>query len=202
MPQTAIKEYFGDLNGGSLLLTDSHIIARLMQADLTNAQWQSQLADENILQRRSVHTAKRIAKTVRQRLSHFSGSYHSAVAQAQGQEYAQLLMAALMKDSPVVADFMRRYVQETLRIYKTHLSKAMWWEHVELTARRFEDQMPYSEQTLEKMGKNLFRALAEADYIDSARRKQLQRVYLAPSVRFLLQGEGEQKMIEMMETHL
>lgn len=202
MPQTAIKQYFGDLNGGSLLLTDSHIIAHLMQADLTDAQWQHQLADENILQRRSVQTAKRIAQTVRQRLSHFSVSYHSAVAHEQGQEYAQLLMAALIKDSPVVAGFMRRYVQETLRIYKTHLSKAMWWEHVELTARRFDGQMPYSEQTLEKMGKNLFRALAEADYIDTVRSKKLQRVYLAPSVRFLLQGEGEQEIIDMMETRL
>lgn len=194
-----LKQYFGDLNGGSLLLADARQVASLMLQMKTEEDWLHALKDQNILQRRSIPTALRTAATIRTRLSCFDRDFIQAIAQADSPEYQQLLMATLVKNSPIVANFLELYVRETARVYKPTISKDMWWEHLETLRRRSDNGLPYSDSTLEKMGKNLFRSLAEAGYIDGVRTKQLQRVYLSPVVARLLEQNGYSELIEKME---
>ncbi|MCB5160351.1 DUF1819 family protein [Marinomonas algarum] len=194
-----LKQYFGDLNGGSLLLADARHVAALMLQMNSEEDWQYALKDQNILQRKSIPTALRTAATIRKRLSYFDKSYIEAVAHADSPDYQQLLMATLVKDSPIVADFLDLYVRETARIYKPAITKDMWWEHVDVLRRRAEGDLPYSDSTIEKMGKNLFRALAESGYIDSVRNKQLQHVYISPMVKCLIEQNGHSELVEKIE---
>ena len=53
---------------------------------------------------------------------------------------------------------------------------------------------------VKKMGNNLFKALADAGYIDTARRKQLRAVYIEPDVRALLEQQGMTDVIKVMDS--
>lgn len=194
-----LKQYFGDLNGGSLLLADARQVANLILHMNSEEDWLYALKDQNILQRRSIPTALRTAATIRTRLSYFNKEYIQAVVQADSPDYQQLLMASLLKNSPIAADFLELYIRETERVYKSFITKGMWWDHLETIRRRSNNGLPYSDSTLEKMGNNLFRSLSECGYIDSARTKQLQRVYLSPTVKHLIEQNGYSELKEKME---
>ncbi|EPB4250503.1 BrxA family protein [Yersinia enterocolitica] len=63
-----IKEYIGDLVGGSLFLTESRIIAESLLKDLSDDKWKSLIIENNILQKKSGQTAIRYARTIRCRI--------------------------------------------------------------------------------------------------------------------------------------
>ncbi|HAJ5691546.1 TPA: DUF1819 family protein, partial [Escherichia coli] len=50
-----------------------------------------------------------------------------------------------------------------------------------------------------KMGNNLVKALAEAGYVDTPRRRNLQAVYLLPETQAVLQRLGQQDLISILE---
>jgi hypothetical protein len=180
MTHVNIQDYIGDLNGGSLMLSDSRLVSEILLHMKDETQWRQSIVDENVLQRKSPHSALRSARTVRVRLQSLGLKFIEEVVNADNRLYQQLLMLALLIHSPIVADFMREYVFETRRVYKTHLSKDMWYQFIEDKYRVHPEMLKYSQGTIDKMGKNIFRAFAEAEYIDSARNKKIQPVYLMP----------------------
>nr|HIL77134.1 DUF1819 family protein [Rhodospirillales bacterium] len=181
------QAYAGDLNGGSLLLGDSRKVAELLLIVKSQEQWNLEIASNNILQRNSIHTALRTAKTIRSRLEPLGPQYIEAVVASYDRDYIQLLMAALMIHSPIVVDFMRGPMTETSRVYKNELTRPMWFEFFDEQVRRYPELTKYSEGTIKKMGKNIFRALAEAGYIETPRKKKLQTVYASDDVTDILE---------------
>lgn len=63
-----IKEYLGDLIGGSLLITESRIIAESLLKKLPEDEWKSLIVEQNVLQKKSGQTAIRYARTIRWRI--------------------------------------------------------------------------------------------------------------------------------------
>ena len=55
-----IKEYLGDLIGGSLLITESRIIAESLLKKLPEDEWKSLIVEQNVLQKKSSQTAIRM----------------------------------------------------------------------------------------------------------------------------------------------
>lgn len=61
---------------------------------------------------------------------------------------------------------------------------------------------PYSPVTQihpSKMGNNLIKALAEAGYLDTPRRRNLQSVFLLPETQATLQRLGQQELVSILE---
>lgn len=193
------KEYVGDLNGGSLLLSDARKIAELLLKAPSAEQWKFEIVEHNILQRNSLHSALRVANTLKLRLENLGQSYWLSVINTQGQEYSQLLMLSLLIQSPIVADFLKTVVAEQHRQYKPVLSQQSWYDFVEDQCRRIPELAGYSEGTLDKMRKNLFRALAEASYIDSVRSRKLQPVFLLPNTKYQIERLGCLELEPIME---
>lgn len=61
---------------------------------------------------------------------------------------------------------------------------------------------PYSPVTQihpsKKMGNNLIKALAEAGYLDTPRRRNLQSVFLLPETQATLQRLGQQELVSIL----
>jgi len=195
----SVKAYVGDINGGSLMLNDSLILAPHLLPVPTIEAWKQLIVEQNILQRKSPHTALRTAATIRKRLAPLGEEYLNDLLILPERGYVQLLMVALLIQSPIVEDFMGYVLAEAKRTYQPTISKKAWPDFIDDRIRAWPDLLVYSDETLKKIGKNLLRSLAEAGYLDSVRGKRLQPVYLLPEVKNWLDKLNRSDLISVME---
>ena len=196
------KQYIRDLTGGSLLIEESRLVAETLLRALPDAEWKRLFIEENILKKKSQHTAIRYARSVRRRLEPLGGSFIDAVTHAPESYYKQLLMLSLMIHTPVLTDFMRHVVAETKRIYRPNLEPDAWCSFLLDRSRIFPGLNDLSESTLKKSGNNVIRALVEADYLDNNKSRRLQPVYLLPETRVWLHTLNREDLEPVMECTL
>lgn len=193
------KAWIGDLLGGPLMSRESRVIAELLLTDPDEQTWQEQIVGHNILQASSPNTAKRYAATIRLRLNTLDKSAWTLIAEGSERERQQLLFVALTLHSPVVKDFLAEVVNDLRRQFKEKLPGNSWNEFVNNQVRQHPVLASYSNSSIAKMGNNLVKALAEAGYVDTPRRRNLQAVYLLPETQAVLQRLGQQDLISILE---
>ncbi|UYJ84604.1 DUF1819 family protein [Yersinia enterocolitica] len=194
-----IKEYIGDLVGGSLFLTESRIIAESLLKDLSDDKWKSLIIENNILQKKSGQTAIRYARTIRCRIEGLGEKFITELLTANERAYIQMLMMSLLIHSPVIADFMRLTLAETRRIYKPALTADAWSEFYDSRMRAYAELGDFSDSTIKKMGNNAIKALVDSAYLSDSRTKKIQPVYLMPEVKDWLVRLGREDLIDVME---
>jgi hypothetical protein len=194
-----VKKYLGDLIGGSLLKTESRLIAELLLKNLSESEWDSVILEQNILQKKSPKTAIRYARMIRMRLENLGNDFLRLLLDSNETTYSQMLMAALIIHSPIVGDFMRLTLGEAKRIYKPNLTPDAWLEFYHLKVKAYPELGLFSESSIKKMGNNTIKALVDAGYLSDSRKKILQPVFLAPEVKQWLTTYGRIDVIDIME---
>ncbi len=194
-----VKSYVGDLNGGSLLIAETRIIASLQLENLSEEQWKKRIVEDNVLQKKSAQTALRFAKVIRKRLNAMGDDYTQALLEVSDRAYVQLLLAGFIVQSPIIADFMREYLAEAKRTYKPAISLHAWADFIQDRIRVFPALADYSEATQKRMGSSVIKALVDAGYLNSPRQRQLQVVYLLPEVIATLSKINQEQLIAVME---
>lgn len=194
-----IKEYLGDLTGGSLFITESRIIVESLLKNLPDDEWKSLIVEQNVLQKKSRQTAIRYARTIRGRIEGLGEGFMSRLLAANEHAYVQMLMMALLIHSPVVADFMRLTLAEARRIYKPSLTADAWSEFYDTRVRAYSELGGFSDSTIKKMGNNAVKALVDSGYLSDSRTKKIQPVYLMPEVKDWLVHLGKEDFIDVME---
>lgn len=194
-----VKDYVGDLIGASLLITESRIIAGYLLKDLSDDEWKSLVIEQNILQKRSAQTASRYTKTIRHRVGELGDDFIASLLESTERAYIQLLMAALLINSPIVADFMRLSLAEARRTYKPALASDAWTEFYDTQIRIYPELNKFFESTINKMGNNAIKSLVDSGYLSTSRKRQIQPVYLLPEVKECLIGINREDLIDVME---
>lgn len=194
-----VKDYVGDLIGASLLITESRIIADYLLKDLSDDEWKSLVIEQNILQKRSAQTASRYTKTIRHRVGGLGDDFIASLLESTERAYIQLLMAALLIDSPIVADFMRLSLAEARRTYKPTLASDAWTEFYDTQIRVYPELNKFFESTINKMGNNAIKSLVDSGYLSTSRKRQIQPVYLLPEVKECLISINREDLIDVME---
>jgi len=190
----------GDLNGGSLLIAETRIIAQIQLENLSADEWRQQVITENVLQKKSQQTSLRFSGVIRKRLEMMGKVFTLALVSVSERAYIQLLLAGFIVQSPVVADFMQNYLAEARRTYQLKISTHAWQDFVDERINSFPELANYTESTQKKMGANVIKALVDVGYLDSSRHRQLQRVYLLPEVKQLLIKINREPLIDIMES--
>jgi len=194
-----VKTYIGDLNGGSLLIAETRIIAEILQKKLPENEWKQLIIDDNVLQKKSSQTAIRFARVIRSRLETMGDNFIQTLLEVPERAYIQLLMAAFMVQSPVIVDFMRECLAEARRTYKLDISTDAWDHFIDDRMRVIPELASYSESTMKKMGCNVIKALVDTGYLSSTRQRKIQAVYLFPEVKELLIQINREELIPVME---
>jgi len=193
------KEYLGDLIGGSLFKTESRIVAESLLENLSDNEWKSMIIEKNILQKKSGKTAIRYARTIRLRIEGLGKKFLSELIVADERSYIQLLMMALLIQSPIVADFIRLALAEARRTYMPNLAADAWIEFYNERVRVCDALGTLSDSSIKKMGNNVIKALVDCGYLSDSRTKKLQSVYLMPDVRDWLVRLDREDLINVMD---
>jgi len=196
------KQYIRDLTGGSLLIAESRVVAGTLLQSLSDAEWNRLFTEENILKKKSSHTAIRYARAIRRRLEPLGEAFINDVIHAPDSYYKQLIMLALMIHTPVLPDFMQHVVAETKRVYRPNLESDAWETFILDRSRTLPGLNDLSESTLKKSGTNIIRTLVDADYLNNNKDRRLQPVYVLPETRAWLQRLNRLDLENIMECTL
>ncbi|EIT6975182.1 DUF1819 family protein [Vibrio vulnificus] len=198
---TEYKKYLGDLIGGSLMIKESQLIADLLLTQPSKEQWDDAIVNQNILQKRSPASAKRNAATIKKRIGSLSNEFLSALANANHEAASQLMMAATLINSPLLADFMRTVVMDAKRMYRESIDNKDWEYFWEDKCRLYPEFAEMSESSTYKIAQVAFKVMTDGGFLESTKSKVLTNIYIEPDVRSLLIEMDKEDIIQAMEAY-
>lgn len=192
--------YNAEISAGSLMLPESRRIAKLLLEHPTKEQWFDALKLDNILQKNSPATARRQARLIRNRLDTLEDEAWQSIAEGPQEVAIQLLLAAAVKHSKVLADFLVEVYAGHLRRFEHQISPSKDWEtFLADCVQRDPDTASFSVTTKAKMLQVILRILAETKYIESTRTLRLTPPHLHPDVVAYLKRHGEIAVLSVMD---
>lgn len=191
--------YNAEISAGSLMLPESRRVAGLMLSHPSRESWFEALRLDNILQKKSPATARRQARLIRNRLETLDESAWRKIAEGNQEIAIQMLLAASIKHSRLLGDFMRDVVANRVRRLERTLAPQAWEAFLAECAQRDPAVAGWSKTTQAKLLQVILRILAEARYLESTRSLVLTPPHLHPEVIRFLQEHQEQAVLDTME---
>ena len=191
--------YQADITAGSLKVPESRIIADLLLRDIDDAGWNRALIDENVLQARSPMTAKRLRVLIRRRLELFDARFWTLVRDGSATVATHACLAAAVKRSPLLGDFLDLVVREQYRLFSPVLSNKLWEDYIGGCRGRDPEMPEWSPSTVARLRSSVFQILAQAGYIESTRTLKLQAVHIASEVLSYLRERDEDYVLRCIE---
>ena len=191
--------YNAEISAGSLMLQESRRLARLMTENPTEAQWMQAIKVDNILQKKSPATAMRQAHLIRKRLDTLNQEAWALIAESEQEVALQLLLAAAIKHSKLLGDFIKDVYAQHLRRLESTLSHHLWEGFLTECIHRDEQVSEWADSTKEKLFQVIIRILTESKYLDSSRKMNLTPPMLHPAVISYLKRNNESQVLAVME---
>ena len=193
------KAYLGDLVGGSLMIRESQLIAELLMRSPSQDEWNEAIIYQNILQKSSPTTAKRTAEAIRRRIEPLGHRFYELFAYGSTELCSQLMLAAVLMNSPILGDFMSTVIVDAKRLYRDQLEGQDWATFWKERGKIFPGLARIAESSAYKVQKMAFKCLADAGFIQDTRQRKLQNVYLLPEVKEFLCEVGREDIVQIME---
>jgi hypothetical protein len=191
--------YKADITAGSLKVAESRIVAGLLLRKVNADGWEKAVIEDNVLQTRSEATAIRIGRLIRKRLELMSPDLWRLVRDGTGTVATHSVLAAAVKHSPLLGDFLDLVVREQYRLFNTALSNKLWDDFLD-DCRGCDPDMPiWNESTRKRLRSSVFQILAQAGYIETTRSKRLQTVHIASQVLQYLERHNEHYVLRCIK---
>jgi hypothetical protein len=191
--------YNAQISAGSLLLKESREIARLLSKFSSEEELSQAIFVDNILQKKSTATAKRMTRLIRNRLEAMPGKFLKIIINGSADVTAQALLAAAIRHSQLLGDFIEQVVKEHFRTFNNQLNIKDWKKFLNECEHIDSSVGDWSESTKKKLGQVIFRILAEAKYLDSTRSMKILPIQMFPEVRRYLEETQQTNILRIME---
>jgi succinate dehydrogenase flavin-adding protein (antitoxin of CptAB toxin-antitoxin module) len=202
MQKSLIPKYNGEIVAGSLLTMESRKIASLLLDNANPDAWHQAIVIDNILQKRSPATAKRQARLIKNRLSLMKPELWDIIVRGSSDETVQALLAAAIKHSPLLGDFMDTVIRQHWRTFIKKLDDKNWKDFINTCVQVDPGIEQWTASTLAKLRQVIFRIFAESKYIDNTKNLNLLPVLVIPEIRRYLLKNSEHCILHCMEvTH-
>ena len=192
-------EYKSSITTGSLLVRESQIIARLLLDNIHGKAWHQAIQIDNLLQKRSPESAKRQALFVKERLTLMEPELWKLIDKGSSDVVVQAVLAASIKHSRLLGDFMDKVVKSHWQVFKKHLSDRDWQDYFDMCSQIDPKIQKWTESTKAKLKQIVFKILAEAKYVNNTRALELLPVSLTPEVKTYLLNNSENYVLKCME---
>lgn len=183
----------------SLIVPESRIIASLLLQGVEGRDWDKQVRDLNVLQKRTAKTADSYATLARSRLQTMDAGLWELVLDGSAPVATHAVLAATVKFSPLFGDFMRTVVRDQFRRFATHLEARHWDAYIEDSLRSQPNMPTLSDSTRVKLRQNAMRMLAEAGFIENTRSLRLRSQQIEPAVLHYLRQHNEQYVLDCLQ---
>ena len=191
--------YRADITAGSLKIAESRVIADLLLRGVKEKEWKDAILTRNVLQARHPATAIRLVRLIRSRLELMDAELWQLVRDGTSTVASQALLAAAIKQSPLLGDFLDTVVREQYRLFHSALSKQLWEEYLEDCRSRDPDMPQWNDSTKRRLRSSVLHMLAQAGFLESTKTLKLQPVHIAPQVLQYLQRRNEAYVLRCLQ---
>jgi hypothetical protein len=191
--------YRADITAGALKVTESRRIADLLLQGTNETGWKEALYNQNILQARNPATARRLALLLRGRLGLMDADLWKLVRDESSLVATHACLAAAVKHSALLGDFLDLVVREQYQCYAEALSNKLWEEYIVGCRGRDPDMPRWSDSTIARLRSSVFQMLAQAGYVENTRALRLQTVHIASQVLEYLTDHGEYYVLRCIQ---
>lgn len=191
--------YNAEITAGSLLLRESRAIVQLLLQDSDDKAWHSAITVENVLQKTSPASSRRMSALIRKRLELMPRELWNMIANGTTEVAIQSLLAASIKHSRLLGDFMLQVLLRHYREFNSQLLQREWDSYLVECAHIDPAVAAWSPNTKNKVGQVVYRILSEAGYLDNTRSLKLQPVLIVPEVSKFLFDHNEKYVLKCME---
>jgi hypothetical protein len=183
--------YKADITAGSLKIQESRRVADLLLQGVDANGWNEAIIQRNILQIRSPATAKRMASFIRARLETMGPDLWKLVRDGHGAVATHAVLAAAVKHSPLLADFLRLVVGEQYALFAKSLPPTSFEKYLEGCHERDPDMPSWNEATTKRLKSSVFQILAQAGYLENTSTLKLQPVHISEQVLSYLKANHD-----------
>ena len=199
MLQATRTRYNAEISAGSLMPLESKRVAALLLTKPDEAAWLDAIEVQNILQKKTPATARRQATLIRKRLMTLDPQAWEMITTRESEVANQLLLAASIKHSHLLGDFLRLNYAQRQRGLEEALASNSWHDFLTEIAHHDAAVAGWSDSTKAKLFQVIVRILAEAKYLDTARHMGLTPPMLHPKTRAYLRRLGDDVTLNRME---
>jgi hypothetical protein len=192
-------KFNAEISAGSLLMLESRRLAKLLLSKPDEASWQHAIEIDNILQKKTVATARRQATLLRKRLVTLDATGWQMIAERESEVVNQLLLSAAVKHSQLLGDFMRQAYADCQRRLDPALVLSDWQTYLTECAHHDPAVLDWSNATKAKLFEVIVRILAETKYLETTRSRRLTPQSLHPDVRRYLEIRHETYVLDCLE---
>jgi len=192
-------QYNAEISAGSLMPMESRRLATLLLSSPDDSDWQHAIEIENILQKKTPATARRQATLLRKRLDTLDAEAWTKIAERENEVVLQLLLAAAVKHSRLLGDFMNRVYADRQRRLEVSLAPSDWPDFLTECSHHDPAVATWTDSTRAKLFQVIVRVLVEAKYLESARSLKLTPRSLHPDVRRYLVTRHESYVLDCLE---
>jgi hypothetical protein len=191
--------YGAEITAGALKLSESRVMAGLLLRGASAEEWRKAIYHDNLLLTRSPRTAKRLAVLIRGRLALVEAPLWTLIRDGSVKEATHACLAAAIKASPLVGDFLDLVVRDAYRTFKATLSLTLWTDYLADCRGRDPAMPPWNESTINRLRSSVFTILAEAGYIDHTKTRNLQVVHIVEPVLRYLEQHDERYVLRCLQ---
>lgn len=191
--------YKADITAGSLKVSESRLIADLLLRGVNPQGFEKAILEENPLQAKSPATTVRLGRLIRKRLELMKPDLWLLVRDGTQAVSTHAVLAAAVKHSPLLGDFLDLVVREQYRVFSEALSNKLWEEYLQGCRGRDPDMPVWNESTKMRLRSSVFQILAQAEYIENTRTKKLQTVHISSLVLRYLEKHHEDYVLRCIQ---
>ena len=191
--------YQADITAGSLKVPESRVVADLLLRSVDGLGWKEAIMNENVLQTRNPATAIRLGRLIRKRFELMDAELWKLVRDGSAVVATHAILAAAIKHSPLLGDFLDLAVRDQYRVFAKTLTDQLWNEYIDNCRGRDPDMPLWNESTRRRLRSSVFQILAQAGYINNTKQRTLQTVHIASQVLHYLEKHNEQYVFRCIQ---
>jgi hypothetical protein len=191
--------YRADITAGALKVPESRVIADLLIRGVDEGGWNDAIIKQNVLQARNPATAIRLTRLIRCRLGLMDAELWRLIRDGNSTVATHAVLAAAIKHSPLLGDFLDLVVREQYRIFNPALSHKLWEDYLNDCRGRDPDMPLWNESTGKRLRSSVFQSLAQAGFIENTKTFKLQPVHIAPQVLRYLRERNEEYVLRCIQ---
>jgi len=192
-------KYSANITAGALKVAESRLIADLLLHQLDPNVLRKVLVETNVLQASAPLTAIRIGGLIHARLTLMGPGLWRMVRDGTTTISTQACLAAAIKHSALLGDFMDLVLRQFYRHHIDALPTSAWEDYL-IDCRAREPEMPnWQESTQQRLRSTVYQTLAQSGYIESTRTRRLQAVHIARPLLEYLRNNEEHYVLRCIE---
>ena len=180
-------------------MPESRAIADLLLRHIGVDDWKEAIVKENILQSRNPATAIRLGRLICKRLELMDAELWGLVRDGSAIVATHAVLAAAVKHSALLGDFLDLVVREQYRVFAKTLSDKLWDEYLDNCRGRDPDMPRWNDSTRRRLRSSVYQIMAQAGYINNTKNRQLQTVHIASQVLHYLEKHNEQYVLRCIQ---